>query len=120
MESHEWVRAEDGIGTIGITDYVQAEIAEIFRIELPRIGTKLTQGKPFGTVSSMKAIFDLHAPVSGEVIDRNESLMAAPTQVNESPYTDGWLLKVRMTTLTELDTLLDSEQYQAHIRPTDL
>ena len=115
MESHEWVRSEDGIATIGISDYAQSEIQDIVYVELPDVGTELTQQREFGVIESVKAAFDLYAPVSGEVIAVNESLLDAPEQVNESPYDAGWFLKIRMTDSTELDALLDADGYQAHI-----
>ena len=115
MESHEWARQEGDIVTIGISDYAQSEIQDIVYVELPEIGTELTQKTEFGVIESVKAAFDLYAPVSGEVIDVNESLLDAPEQVNESPYDAGWFLKIRMTNPGELDELLDADSYQAHI-----
>ncbi|MDE0013974.1 MAG: glycine cleavage system protein GcvH [Candidatus Poribacteria bacterium] len=115
MESHEWARQEDDIATIGISDYAQSEIQDIVYVELPEIGTELTQKTEFGVIESVKAAFDLYAPVSGEVVAVNDSLLDAPEQVNESPYNDGWMLKIRMTDSAELDILLDADRYQAHI-----
>ncbi len=114
-ESHEWVRQEDDIATIGITDYAQSEIQDIVFVELPEVGTELTHKTEFGVIESVKAAFDLYAPVSGEVIEVNESLLDEPEQVNESPYDNGWFLKIKMTDPTELDALFDADQYQAHI-----
>ncbi|RKU06199.1 glycine cleavage system protein H [Candidatus Poribacteria bacterium] len=114
-ESHEWVKPENDIATIGITDYAQSEIQDIVYVELPEVGTPLTHKTEFGVIESVKAAFDLYAPVSGEVIAVNESLLDAPEQVNESPYDDGWFLKITMTDPSELDNLLDAEGYQAHI-----
>ena len=115
MESHEWVKPEDDIATIGITDYAQSEIQDIVYVELPEVGTQLTHKTELGVIESVKAAFDLYAPVSGEVIEVNESLLDAPEQVNESPYDDGWFLKIKMTDPSELDNLLDADSYQAHI-----
>lgn len=115
MESHEWVRQEDDIATIGITDYAQSEIQDIVFVELPDVGTQLTHKTELGVIESVKAAFDLYAPVSGEVIEVNESLLDAPEQVNEAPYEDGWFLKIKMTDSSELDELLDADGYQAHI-----
>ena len=115
MESHEWARQEDDIATIGISDYAQSEIQDIVYVELPEVGTELTQKTEFGVIESVKAAFDLYAPVSGEVVAVNDSLLDAPEQVNESPYNDGWMLKIRMTDSAELDILLDANSYQAHI-----
>ncbi len=114
-ESHEWVKPEDGIATIGITDYAQSEIQDIVYVELPEVGTQLTHKTEFGVIESVKAAFDLYAPVSGEVIEVNESLLDAPEQVNESPYDDGWFLKIKMTDPSELDALFDADSYQSHI-----
>ena len=114
-ERHEWVRQDDDIATIGITDYAQSEIQDIVFVELPEVGTQLTHKTEFGVIESVKAAFDLYAPVSGEVIDVNESLLDAPEQVNESPYDDGWFLKIRMTDPSELDALLDADGYQTYI-----
>ena len=118
-ESHEWVRQEDDIATIGITDYAQSEIQDIVFVELPDVGTELTHKTEFGVIESVKAAFDLYSPVSGEVIEVNESLLDTPEQVNDSPYDDGWFLKIRMTDPSELDTLFDAEQYQAQIEAED-
>ena len=115
MESHEWVKPEDGIATIGITDYAQSEIQDIVYVELPEVGTQLTHKTEFGVIESVKAAFDLYAPVSGEVVEVNESLLDAPEQVNESPYDDGWFLKIKMTDPSELDALFDADSYQSHI-----
>ena len=114
-ESHEWVKPEDGIATIGITDYAQSEIQDIVYVELPEVGTQLTHKTEFGVIESVKAAFDLYAPVSGEVIEVNESLLDEPEQVNESPYDDGWFLKIKMTDPSELDALFDADNYQSHI-----
>ncbi len=115
MESHEWVKQEGDIATIGISDYAQSEIQDIVYVELPEVGTELTQKTEFGVIESVKAAFDLYAPVSGEVIEINESLLDAPEQVNASPYDEGWFLRIRMTDANELDVLLDADGYQAHI-----
>ncbi len=114
-ESHEWVKPEDDIATIGITDYAQSEIQDIVFVELPEVGTQLTHKTELGVIESVKAAFDLYSPVSGEVIEVNESLLDAPEQVNDSPYDDGWFLKIKMTDPSELDNLLDADSYQAHI-----
>ena len=119
-ESHEWVRQDGDIATIGITDYAQSEIQDIVFVELPDVGTKITHKTEFGVIESVKAAFDLYAPVSGEVIEVNESLLDAPEQVNDSPYEDGWFLKIKMTNHSELDVLLDADGYQAHIEGDDV
>ncbi len=118
-ESHEWVRQDGDIATIGITDYAQSEIQDIVFVELPDVGTQLTHKTEFGVIESVKAAFDMYAPVSGEVIEVNESLLDAPEQVNDSPYDEGWFLKIKMTDHSELDVLLDADGYQAHIEGDD-
>ena len=118
-ESHEWVRQDGDIATIGITDYAQSEIQDIVFVELPDVGTQVTHKTEFGVIESVKAAFDLYAPVSGEVIEVNESLLDAPEQVNDSPYDEGWFLKIKMTDHSELDILLDADGYQAHIEGDD-
>ena len=115
MESHEWARQEGDIVTIGISDYAQSEIQDIVYVELPEVGTELTQKTEFGVIESVKAAFDLYAPVSGEVVAVNETLLDEPEQVNESPYDDGWMLKIRLIDSAELDALLNADSYQAHI-----
>lgn len=119
MESHEWVKSEDDIAIVGITDYAQSEIQDIVFVELPDVGTQLIHKAELGVIESVKAAFDLYAPVSGEVIAVNETLLDAPEQVNDSPYNDGWFLKIKMTDPSELDTLLDADGYQAHIEAED-
>ena len=119
MESHEWARPEGDIVTIGISDYAQSEIQDIVYVELPEVGTQLTQKTEFGVIESVKAAFDLYAPVSGEVVAVNESLLDAPEQVNESPYDEGWFLKIRMTDPNELNALLNAASYQIHIEAAD-
>ena len=115
MESHEWARQEEDVATVGITDYAQAEIQDIVYVELPEVGTHVTQKTEFGVIESVKAAFDLYAPVSGEVIAVNETLVDAPEHVNTSPYEDGWLIKIRMDAPVELEALLDAETYQKQI-----
>ena len=115
MESHEWARQEEDVATVGITDYAQAEIQDIVYVELPEVGTRVTQKTEFGVIESVKAAFDLYAPVSGEVIAVNETLVDAPEHVNTSPYEDGWLIKIRMDAPVELEALLDAETYQKQI-----
>ncbi|MCG9128685.1 glycine cleavage system protein GcvH [Candidatus Poribacteria bacterium] len=114
-ESHEWVRQDGDTATIGITDYAQSEIQDIVFVELPDVGTNVNHKTEFGVIESVKAAFDLYAPVSGEVIEVNESLLDTPELVNESPYDEGWFLKIKMSDPTELDALLDADEYQTHI-----
>ena len=95
--SHEWVRTEGDTATIGITDHAQEELGDIVFIELPEEGAAFDAGDAFGTVESVKAVSDLYAPVGGEVVEVNEALNDAPEKINEDPYGDGWIIKLRVS-----------------------
>ncbi len=95
-ETHEWVALEDGVATIGITDFAQAQLGDVVFLELPRVGKLLEAGDTFGVVESVKAASDLYSPVAGTVLEVNESLNANPEQVNEDPYGSGWLIRVQL------------------------
>lgn len=112
---HEWVKVEDGVAVVGITDYAQRELGDVVFVNLPAVGTKIKQFERFGEVESVKAVSDLYAPVSGEVIEVNRRLGSEPELVNRSPYEDGWMLKVRLEDPAELDRLLTAEEYRQHI-----
>jgi glycine cleavage system H protein len=114
-DEHEWAKVEDELVVIGITDYAQDALGEIVYIELPSEGDEITKGDSFGGVESTKSVSDLYAPVSGEVIEVNESLLDSPETINEDPYGDGWLIKVRIHDSDEYDELMDSEQYSEFI-----
>ena len=112
---HTWVLAEENKGTIGITDFGQRELAEIVYIDLPTEGTEVVQGSPFGTIEAMKTVAELISPVSGEVIEINETLESDPRQVNVDPYGDGWMIKVKIHDLNEIDSLLTPQDYIVYI-----
>lgn len=114
-DEHEWAKVEDELVVIGITDYAQDALGEIVYIELPSEGDEITKGDSFGGVESTKSVSDLYAPVSGEVVEVNESLLDSPETINEDPYGDGWLIKVRIHDSDEYDELMDSEQYSEFI-----
>ncbi len=114
-DEHEWAKIEDELVVIGITDYAQDALGEIVYIELPSEGDEITKGDSFGGVESTKSVSDLYAPVSGEVVEVNESLLDSPETINEDPYGDGWLIKVRVHDSDEFDDLMDSEQYSKFI-----
>lgn len=129
-ESHEWVWVEGDIATIGITDFAVHLLSDLVFAELPAVGKKMTKGQPFGEVESVKAVSDLYAPVSGEVIARNERLTerrgedgkkmeAELDLLTTSPYNDGWLIKARVSNPGELVTLLDHTQYQVHCKASE-
>ena len=111
-EQHEWISLESGVGTIGITDYAQSELGDIVFVELPEVGEVLEKGQSFGTVEAVKTVEDLYCPVSGEVIEVNETLEETAEQVNSDPYSDGWMIKVRIENAGELEELLSPDGYK--------
>lgn len=112
-ESHEWVYlAEDGIATIGITDYVQERLGDIFFIEMPLDGTVFIKGQIFGVIESIEAAFDLHIPLSGTVVEVNPDINSNPELINDSPYELGWLIRLELSNPKELHDLLDSGAYE--------
>lgn len=116
FSSHEWARVEsDGTVTVGITDHAQESLGDVVYVELPEVGNTVNAGEEAGVVESVKAASDIFSPVSGEVIAINEELEDAPETVNESPYDDGWLFKVKPSDLTELDDAMDAEGYLEEI-----
>ena len=112
---HTWVLVEGYIGTIGITDFGQSELAEIVYIELPDVVTEVVQGSPFGTIEAMKTVAELISPVSGEVIESNETLESDPRLVNMDPYGEGWMIKVNIHDHDEIDSLLTPQDYMVYI-----
>ena len=114
-QEHEWIRVEDDVAIIGITDYAQGELGDIVYVEVETIDETLAKDEVFGSVEAVKTVSDLYMPVSGEVIEFNESLEESPETVNENPYGAGWMIKVRMTDVSELDDLMDAEAYKASI-----
>lgn len=113
--SHEWVRIEGDVGTIGITDHAQKELGEIVYLELPEVGHGYNADEEFGTVESVKAVSELFIPISGEVVAVNKVAIAEPGIVNADPFGDGWLIKVKLTT-DEASQLLTAEQYEAYVK----
>src|SRR5438105_15715597 len=114
-KEHEWVATEETVATVGITDHAQEQLGEIVYIELPAIGEKVSKDDPFGVVESVKAVSDIYAPVSGTVVEVNEDLAESPEVVNEDPYGDGWLIKVRMSDASDLEDLMENEEYEEMI-----
>tara|TARA_B110000503_G_scaffold143200_1_gene243194 strand:- start:9470 stop:9847 length:378 start_codon:yes stop_codon:yes gene_type:complete len=112
---HEWIKVEGDIATIGITDFAQGELGDIVYVEIETEGDNLEKGDVFGTVEAVKTVSDLFMPLKGEVIEVNENIESAPESVNDSPYEDGWMIKVKIEDLSELDNLLSAEAYQAEI-----
>jgi len=114
-KSHEYVHIEGQTGTIGITDYAQKELGDVVFVELPQVGTQLEQGDELGSIESVKAVSELFAPLSGEVVEVNEALSTKPELVNTDPYGDGWMVKVKVSTSEEADELMNAEEYEEYI-----
>ena len=108
-KSHEWVRREDDIATVGITDNAQDELGDVVFVELPEEGASFDAGDSFGTIESVKAVSDLYAPVGGEVVEVNQTLNDSPERVNEDPYGGGWMIRLRVS---DEGDLLSAEEYQ--------
>ena len=114
-KEHEWVREDGGTVTVGITDHAQGELGDIIFVEFPEIGQKIERDEPFGTIEAVKTVADLFAPISGTVIEINETLDDSPESVNQDPYGDGWMVKVSVSEAGELDNLMSADQYQEMI-----
>ena len=115
-QSHEWVRIDGDIGTIGITDHAQKELGEIVYLELPEVGHVYSADEEFGTVESVKAVSELFIPISGEIVEINRSAVAEPGIVNDDPLGDGWLIKLKVTTDDEVRKLMSAEQYAEYVQ----
>lgn len=111
-KEHTWISVQDNIGTIGITEFAQSELGEIVYADLPNIGYNFQQDEVFGSVEAVKTVSDLFMPVSGKIIETNDLLLKAPTLINDNPYKDGWLIKIEIKDITELENLLTSNQYK--------
>lgn len=111
-KEHEWVRVEGDVATIGVTDFAQSELGDVVFVEIETEGESLDKDEVFGTVEAVKTVSDLFMPVSGEVIEVNASLEDNPEAVNESPYGEGWMVKIKMSDPSEADDLMDSASYK--------
>jgi len=111
-KEHEWARVEGNRARVGITTYAQEQLGDVVFVELPKVGTKVSQMKPFGVVESVKAVSDLFAPISGEVVEVNAELVKKPELVNQDSYGKGWMLVIQVSSPQEVNALLTSKQYQ--------
>ena len=114
-KDHEWVRVDGDEAVVGITDYAANQLGDIVFVELPDVGRTLSQSATFGVVESVKAVSDLFSPVSGEVTSGNDALAAAPELVNSDPFGEGWMIRLKLASPTEVDELLDAAAYDALI-----
>ncbi|MEE4264968.1 MAG: glycine cleavage system protein GcvH [Desulfobacteraceae bacterium] len=115
-QSHEWVKTAGDTARIGITDYAQDQLGDIVFVELPDVGESFEKGTEFGTVESVKAVSELYLPVSGEIVAINEALADAPELVNNKPFSDGWMIKVKLDDSSQLDALMDKDAYLATLK----
>ncbi|MCF8482331.1 MAG: glycine cleavage system protein GcvH [Rhodospirillum sp.] len=114
-EDHEWIAVEDGVGTVGITSFAQSQLGDVVFVEVPEVGITLDKGGEAAVVESVKAASEVYSPVSGDVVESNESLPDAPGTVNEDPQGEGWFFKVKLTDPSELDDLMDLVAYDAFV-----
>lgn len=110
--SHEWVRLEGDIATVGVSDYAQSELGDIIFLELPEVGKKVTAGQPFGSVEAVKTVSDLYAPFSGEVIEVNGVLADKAETINSDPYGNGWIVKIKVSDMSAKSSLLSADKYR--------
>ena len=113
-KEHEWLRIADDGGIVGITDHAQKELGDIVYVELPKVGTKYDSGETFGSVESVKAVSELYIPVSGEVIEVNDDLGAAPEKINSDPYGNGWMIRIRLLNKDETADLMSAKEYDEY------
>jgi glycine cleavage system H protein len=113
--SHEWIRVEGGIGTVGISDHAQSELSDVVYVELPKVGAKVNAGSVVATIESVKAASDIYSPVSGEITEINSDLVKKPELVNKDPYGVAWLFKVKLSAPEEVEKLKDAAGYKAAI-----
>ncbi|WP_290814587.1 glycine cleavage system protein GcvH [Halovivax sp.] len=115
LESHEWAHETDGVVRVGISDFAQDELGDVVFVELPEEGDEIAQEAEFGVIESIKAVSDLYAPVSGEVVGVNDALFDAPELVNDDPYGDGWMLEIEPSDAGEFDSLLSADEYENQV-----
>lgn len=114
-KTHEWVKVDGDVATVGVSDFAQSELGDITYLELPEPGDTVTKGEPLGVIESVKAASDIYAPVSGEVIEANEEVVDSPEVVNSDPYEAGWFVKVRLSNPDEVSELMDAAAYQQFV-----
>ena len=115
-KDHEWILVQDDVGTIGITDYAQHELGDVVYVDLPEVGDNLEANEPFGSVESVKAVSEIFAPISGEIIEVNSKLQDSPEMINESPHERAWMLKIQLSNPDELRGLLSAEEYDEYLQ----
>ena len=114
-DDHEWAKIEGDTITVGITDHAQSELGDIVFVELPEVGDSIDKGDSFGTIEAVKTVAELYAPISGEIVAINESLEDEAETINSNPYSEGWIVKIKVSDPSEFEALLTAEQYKEHI-----
>jgi len=115
-KDHEWVRISGDKGTVGITEYAQESLGDVVYVELPKVGEHFNAHDPFGSVESVKAVSELYIPVSGDVLKINEALTDKPELVNSDPYTDGWMIEIKIDKKSDIDRLLSAAEYEDYLK----
>lgn len=115
-KDHEWIRLNGGEAVVGISDFAQRSLGDVVYVELPKVGDKFEAGDPFGSVESVKSVNELFIPVTGEVLEINEALADAPENVNNDPYGDGWMIKIKVLNKAEVDSLLSASEYEDFVK----
>ncbi len=118
-DQHEWIRVDGDIGTVGISDFAQAQLGDVVFVELPEVGKVIGQGEEAAVVESVKAASEIYSPVGGEVIEINEALVAQPGTVNEAAEGEGWFFKLKLADLAELEDLMDNDDYASYAKQED-
>jgi glycine cleavage system H protein len=114
-KDHEWVAVEDGVATVGITDYAQHSLGDVVYVELPKVGDTLESHEAFGSVESVKAVSEIFTPIAGEVVEVNDGLNDTPEVVNSDPYGAAWMIKIKMTNQGEADAMLNAAEYEEYL-----
>jgi glycine cleavage system H protein len=112
---HDWARVEGDTATLGVTDYAQDQLGEVVFFDPPEVGKAISKDQPYAEVESVKAVSDVIAPLSGEIVEVNESLGDSPEKINEDPYGEGWLVRIRLSDASEVDDLMDRETYESSL-----
>jgi len=115
-KDHEWVSVDGDTVTVGVTEYAQAQLGDIVYVELPKAGEKFSKGDTFGVLESVKAVSDCYIPVSGTIVEANDSLIESPERVNDDAHGEGWMVKIEATDKAELDELMNHDQYEAFVK----
>jgi glycine cleavage system H protein len=116
---HEWVRVQDDICVLGITEFAQQELGEVVYVELPEVGQVFDTNDEIGTIESVKAVAEVYTPVAGEIVEINEAVVEDPELLNEEPHTEGWLVKVRFSSAADLKSLMSAEKYEEYVKSGD-